>query len=164
MTVGKYLIRAATTLDSTALALLLNRIVEEGDKTAIDTTFDAREFQQWFITGPHCRSCVVAEATDGRLLGFQALERYHDLPEGWADIATFLDASARGKGIGKALREKTFEAAEALGIGVLRAVVRAQNAQAIAYYRECGFMPSDGYSSKEPAQQDADKVTLTRRL
>ena len=72
MTVGNYLIRAATTLDSMALALLLNRIIEEGDKTAIDTTFDAREFQQWFITGLHCRSCVVAE-TDDRLPGAGAV-------------------------------------------------------------------------------------------
>ena len=98
------------------------------------------------------------------MIGFQALERYHDLHEGWTDIATFVDASARGQGIGKALFEKTFEAAEALGIGVLRAVIRAKNAQAIAYYRACGFILTDGYSRKAPAQQGADKVNLTRRL
>ena len=147
------LVRPARSSDAAALADVLNGVIAEGGLTAIDSPLSPEEFEEWFISGPHCRSCMVAIDRNG----FQALERFHDdLPAGSADIATFVSASVRGKGTGRRLATATFREAERLGIRRLRAVVRSGNTGAIAYYRSLGFegsMPPGG-----------DAITLWRDL
>jgi L-amino acid N-acyltransferase YncA len=133
-------IRPARPQDAAGLAALLGRIIDEGDKTAIDSHLDASELSEWFITGKHVIGCYVAETGTGALVGFQAYERYHeDLPAGWADIATFVDRAARGSGIGRRLFAETLAHAATTGTSMLRAVIRRENESAIAYYRACGF-------------------------
>lgn len=134
-------VRPAGPDDAPRLAALLNSVVDEGDKTAIDHHLTPEEARDWFVDGPACRGCVLAE--DGsELLGFQAVEVFQDdLPEGWADIATFVADGARGRGVGRALLTGTLAACPAHGIRTLRAVVRATNAGAQAFYRASGFEP-----------------------
>src|SRR5699024_5664763 len=100
-------IRHADAEDADELAGLLNSVIAEGGKTAIDTPLTGSEFREWFITGPHCICCLVALSDNG-ILGFQALERFHDdLPQGMADIATFVTDRARGSGVGRNLSHAT---------------------------------------------------------
>lgn len=138
---GAIRVRHAEIDDADALAVVLNGVIAEGDKTAIDTPLTGAEFAEWFIVGPHCISCVVAVADDGGILGFQALERFHeDLPEGVADIATFVTAAGRGTGVGRSLFDATAAVvAGDVGQGGLRAVIRRSNEGAIRYYRAIGF-------------------------
>ena len=157
-----YSLRTVGAGDAPALAELLNTIIDEGDKTAIETRFDADTFQEWFITGVHCRSCVVAEKRGVGPVGFQATERFLELPEGWADIATFLSLDVRRLGLGKALFARTLGLAPASGVQMLRAVIRSRNAEAIAFYRSCGFEPFTGYNALHDAGYD--KVILTRSV
>ena len=165
MNIRKARVRRVGFVDAQPLADLLNRIVDEGDKTAIDTRFDATEFRSWFVTGPHCLTCVVAESVDGQLLGFQACERYLDqeLPEDCADIATFVTDKARGSGIGQALLQQSLEEVASKGISHLRAVIRSGNSQGIAYYTRSGFNP---VSEVKPslAQPGSKKVVLARKV
>ena len=137
-------LRQAQAEDAPGLVALLNRVIDEGDKTAIASPLDPREFREWFITGAHCLGCVVAEADDGTPRGFQAHERYHDdLPAGWADVATYVDRAARGSGVGRLLIGATLTRARATGTTTLRAVIRQGNDQAVRYYRRCGFREPD---------------------
>src|SRR5690625_2181495 len=132
-------IRHAEIDDAEELARLLSSTVAEGGKTAIDSALTGLEFAEWFITGPHCISCLIAEADD-KILGFQALERFHDdLPQGVADIATFVADRARGSGVGRILSDATAALAAELGVQQVRAVIQRSNEDAIGYYRSIGF-------------------------
>lgn len=151
-------VRTARVDDAESLSTLLNAIIDEGDKTAIDTPLSGSEFAEWFITGKHCVSCVVGIGKTGEVLGFQAVERFHDdLPEDLADIATFVSAEARGTGVGRALAEATLTAATDAGLESIRAVIRRQNDGAIRYYRSIGFDDEGDGRSEE-------SVTLTRAV
>ncbi|GAB3758561.1 GNAT family N-acetyltransferase [Microlunatus parietis] len=150
------IIRPAKLDDAEPLSAVLNAVIAEGDKTAIDAPLSGSEFAEWFITGSHCISCVAAAGEDGRFLGFQALERFHrELPAGTADIATFVSAASRGSGVGRRLAEATVAIAERAGLRSLRAVIRRRNTGAISYYRSLGFRDEGGASTGE-------SVTLMR--
>lgn len=132
-------IRHAEVDDAEELACLLNDIIAEGGKTAIDTPLTGSEFAEWFIIGPHCISCLIA-ATDDAILGFQTLERFHgDLPPGVADIATFVADRGRASGIGRSLADATAAIAEEVGVRCIRAVIQRSNEDAIGYYCSIGF-------------------------
>lgn len=150
MTALYFRVRNVQSSDVPALADLLNRIVDEGDKTAIDIKFDEQEFRQWFISEPHSLTCVVAEAADSQLLGFQITSLYDadELLPGWADIGTFVDDGLRGSGVGKALFQQTVEELNPTKFSHLRAVIRNVNTGAIAYYSRCGFVPASEVDSR----------------
>src|SRR5690625_2741907 len=150
-------IRYAETADAEELARLLNDIIAEGGRTAIDTPLTGPEFAEWFIDGPHCLSCLVA-VTDDVIMGFQALERFHDdLPPGTADIATFVAEPGRAAGIGRSLADATVAIAKEAGVQRIRAVIQRSNEPAIGYYRSIGFRGSADAAAGE-------SVVLTCRL
>lgn len=149
-------IRHAEFDDAEELAYLLNDIIAEGGKTAIETPLTGSEFAEWFIIGPHCISCLIA-TTDGAILGFQSLERFHsDLPSGAADIATFVAERGRGYGIGRRLADATAAIAEEVGVQCIRAVIQRSNEDAIGYYRSIGFQGNADRTT-------GDSIALTRR-
>jgi L-amino acid N-acyltransferase YncA len=138
-------VRDAQVADAPAMASLLNRVVDEGDKTAIEHHLTERDVVEWFVTGPHARGCVVALDGADRVLGFQAVETFHDdLPEGWADIGTFVAAQARGTGVGHLLMTATLSRCREAGQRTLRAIIRSTNTGAIRYYRAMGFTDATG--------------------
>src|SRR5699024_11013273 len=148
-------IRYAEIDDAEELACLLNDIIAEGGKTAIDTPLTGSEFAEWFIIGPHCISCLVA-ATDDAILGFQTLAHFQvDLPRRAADIATFVAARGRASGIGRSLADVTAAVAEEIGLQCIRAVIQRSNEDAIGYYFSIGF---HGNADSAPGES----VVLTR--
>lgn len=136
------LVRKAAPSDAAELAALLNDIIRAGGTTAIETELTPDEFDDWFISGPHPLACHVAEA-DGLLYGFQSLSRYGDPPPGWADIATFARTAPKKPGVGTALFAATLAAAEALGLKVINATIRADNVSGLGYYGKMGFEDYD---------------------
>lgn len=165
MTALDFRVRNVQPSDVPVLAELLNRIVDEGDKTAIDITFDEQEFRQWFVSEPHSLSCVVAAAEGGQLLGFQISSTYDadELLPGWADIGTFVDNGLRGSGVGQALFQQTVKELEATNTSHLRAVIRNVNAGAIAFYTRCGFTPVADVDERMVNDSD-DKTTLAMAI
>lgn len=160
--------RRATPADAVALAALLATVVDEG-RTAIDVHLSPAELDDWFITGQHAIACHVVESDEADApLGFQVLERFHvaELPAGWADAATFVAASARGRGVGRALLAATVDAARAAGIHTLRAVIGGTNADAIAAYRAWGFAEAAEVEAAEveAAEGATESVVLVRHV
>lgn len=146
-------IRDARPEDADPLSRLLNSIVDEGDKTAIEQHLSPEAFTEWFIAGEHCLGCVVATESE-QFLGFQAVEGYHDdLPPAWVDVATFVSEPARGKGIGMLLMDTTLRNCLERHLQVLRAVVRRSNEGAVDYYRRLGFseLPPADHSPPSPS-------------
>ena len=132
-------IRPAIAEDADALSALLNAIIEIGGTTAIENPLTPAEFRSWFITNPDSLSCAVAVDRGGGLAGFQALQLNRDLPQDWADIATFARVAPKLTGVGTALFEQTRSIADGLGVRFINATIRADNAQGLGYYAKMGF-------------------------
>ena len=78
---------------------------------------------------------------DDRVVGWAALTGYSDrcCYRGVADLSVYVDPSAQGRGVGRALLEHLVADAEAAGIWTLQAGVFPENAASLALHRRCGF-------------------------
>jgi L-amino acid N-acyltransferase YncA len=139
VTIARILVRLVRPDDVPVLCGLLNEIIRIGGTTAYETPLTEADFDEHFVTGPDLLSCFVAYDRDGLLLGFQVIGRSPDLPEGWADIATFARAVPKVRGVGAALFAATGARARALGLTAINATIRADNASGLAYYAKMGF-------------------------
>lgn len=138
--------RPASPDDAEALARVVNTIIAAGGTTAHQTPFGPARMARHYIAPPQLISCTVAEV-DGAVQGFQSLvwpdEEGSDFPQGWAIIASFVDKSAAGRGVGTLLFEATKEAASAAGVTTIDATIRADNDIGLAYYTRLGFSDYD---------------------
>jgi L-amino acid N-acyltransferase YncA len=131
-------IRETRSDDVPDLTSLLNDIIRAGGTTAIETPLTEAELAEWFVTGAAVQSSVVA-VRGGRTDGFQMLSCFDPLPEGWADIGTYVRIGRTGGGIGSALFRQTCLNARAKGLATLKATIRADNIGGLAYYARIGF-------------------------
>lgn len=131
------IIRPARPEDAAAMADLQNKIIRIGGTTAYQTERSVEAVRE-YIDGAGAICCFVAEA-EGRLIGFQALGVWPELPEGWGDIGTFVEPEVQAKGTGRALFAATCAAARAAGLETINATIRADNAPGLAFYARQGF-------------------------
>ncbi len=81
-------------------------------------------------------------AREGDLvLGWAALSAVSDrcVYGGVAEVSVYVDAAARGRGIGRRLLEALILASEEAGIWTLQAGVFPENEASLAIHRSCGF-------------------------
>jgi L-amino acid N-acyltransferase YncA len=81
-------------------------------------------------------------ATDGdRVVGWVALTGYSDrcCYNGVADLSVYVDPTAQGRGVGRALLEHLVDDTEGSGIWTLQAGVFPENTASLALHRRCGF-------------------------
>ncbi len=114
-------------------------IYEEGLATGI-ATFEttAPSWEQWTAARlPHSR--LVAR--DGVVLGWAALSSVSQRAcyAGVAEVAVYVGAAARGRGVGRALLEAVMASAETHGIWTLQGATIAANAASLALQARCGF-------------------------
>ncbi len=134
------MIRPATTDDVPGMVALLNRIIAKGGTTAHEVPYTEDKFATAYLTGADAIACLVADAAERGLLGFQVLGYWPGLPAGWVDIGTFVSENARGTGAGAALFAATKALAMARGDRTINATIRADNALGLAFYARCGFV------------------------
>ncbi len=133
------IIRPAVLADAAAMTRLQNRIIALGGTTAYEDTRDEAQIIRSYIAPPeHGVCCHVAEI-DAEVAGFQVVGLNPALPEGWAEIGTFVSQDIQARGIGQALFAATKPAARAAGLKVLNATIRADNVPGLAYYARIGF-------------------------
>jgi phosphinothricin acetyltransferase len=89
----------------------------------------------------HRKSCRLVAAADGCLLGWAALSAVSSRPvyRGVAEVSLYVDAPARGQGVGSALLEKLICVSEAEGFWTLQAGIFASNAASLALHRKHDF-------------------------
>ena len=137
---AKLRIRPAMASDAAPLSAILNAIIEIGGTTAFQIPLSTAKFGDYFLHGKGLLACLVAEDwATGAPLGFQSLSRDPDLPENWADIATFAKRAPTTSGVGTALFAQTRIEARALALTAINAVIRADNRGGLAYYDKMGF-------------------------
>lgn len=134
-------VRPASPLDASAMAGLLNAIIDAGGMTAYTNRQSRADILDIMAYAPERSRCLIAEDDHGDMLGFQMIEPHPDLPPEACDIATFTRLGNARSGIGSALFRHTTKAARALGYGWINATIRSDNAGGLAYYQSRGFEP-----------------------
>jgi len=97
------------------------------------------EWRAW--TASHRRDCRFVARLDGRVVGWTALARYssREVYAGVAWESVYVDAAARGRGVGAALLAALIPASEASGVWTLIAGVQANNPASLALHERAGF-------------------------
>jgi L-amino acid N-acyltransferase YncA len=97
------------------------------------------EWRAW--NASHRRDCRLVARLDGRVVGWTAVARYssREVYAGVAWESVYVDAAARGLGVGRALLAALIPASEASGIWTLIAGVQANNTPSLALHEKAGF-------------------------
>jgi len=137
------LIRAVRLEDAAALVDILNPIIETGKHTILDTPFSVEAERDYLTRFPQRGILHVAERRrDQAIVGLQSIEpfaTYTHACDHVGVVGTFVALSHHRQGVGKRLSEATFAAAKRKGYEKLFSSVRADNRQALAFYRRLGF-------------------------
>jgi L-amino acid N-acyltransferase YncA len=115
-------------------------IFEEGIATA-QATFEveAPSWEDW--DGAHLASPRLVAEEDGAVVGWTAMTPYSKrwCYRGVAEESVYVAASARGRGVGRALLERLVAESEAAGYWTLLAGIFPENTASIELHRRCGF-------------------------
>jgi L-amino acid N-acyltransferase YncA len=117
----------------------VSRVYAEGIATG-NATFEVEPpaWERWDAAHPALRLVAVE---DGRVAGWAALSPYSDRRcyRGVAEESVYVAASARGKGVGRALLGELIALAEADGYWTLLAGVFPENVASLALHESMGF-------------------------
>ena len=133
------IVRAADLGDVAAMMAIHAAIIAAGGTTSYLVPFDIAGFVANYMAAPLSICCHVAVGAQ-RVIGFQALGTWPGLPDGWADIGTFVQPGLQRTGVGGPLFAATSAAAHLAGIAVINAAIRADNAPGLGYYTKRGFV------------------------
>jgi len=130
-------IEPMTADDGAAVLEIYGQGIATGNATLEPATPDWAHWQT-----SHRRDCrLVARNGDGRVVGWTALGRYstRDVYAGVAWESVYVDAAARGRGVGSALLAALVPASEEAGVWTLQAGVLVENVASLALHERAGF-------------------------
>jgi L-amino acid N-acyltransferase YncA len=136
-------IRPVRVDDASAIREILNAIIAAGSHTVLDTPFSMEE-ERAYIKGFPRRGVfnVAVEDPGGRLVGLQSIKPFATYSQAFShvgSVGTFVDLSARRRGIGLMLSKATFDEARCLGYEKVFTYVRADNLASLAFHLKLGF-------------------------
>jgi L-amino acid N-acyltransferase YncA len=119
----------------------------------------------------HFRPTSFVAEEGGRVVGFLAGFRSQTAPAQAYVHFVGVEPGRRGAGVGRALYERLFAAARALGAAEVHAVTSPRNRGSVAFHRSMGFelLPGDAEEDGVPYTADYDgpgeaRVRLRRAL
>ncbi len=149
--------------------LAVVRLVDDwwGGERRIDVFLPRLWFQHFTGTS------WLAEADDGRSVGFLVGFVSPDHPDAAYVHMVAVHPSRRGRGLGQALYQRFFDDVRARGVRRVTAVTWPGNRQSVAFHRAIGFSVADGPGTQNlygtPAYADydfgrEDRVVLVRSV
>jgi putative acetyltransferase len=131
--------------DNVELAQIIRTSLEEFDVPKVGTVHSDPNTDRLFeLFQDEPGSCYFVAEDNGVLLGGCGIYPTEGLPTGYAELVKlYLTAATRGKGIGKMLMEKCFDAAAELGYTHLYLESFPQLAKAVGMYEKAGFKALD---------------------
>lgn len=134
------ILRQVEERDNTALARMIRRVFDEHGAPHAGTVYTDPTTDDLFGLFRRENSVLWVAELDGEALGCCGIYPTDGLPEGCAELVKFyLDASARGKGIGKALLHQCIGSALQLGYRQLYLESLPQFKIAVQMYEKMGF-------------------------
>jgi len=127
--------------DNAALAAIIRNTFDEFDTVPkTGTVYSDPETDHLYDVFSQPGAAYFIAEEDGVILGGCGLFPTAGLPAGHAELVKYyLSSAARGKGIGKALMEKTFEIAKQMGYNHLYLESFPDFTKAISIYEKAGF-------------------------
>ena len=131
-------IRAARPEDAAAVAAIYNDGIAGRQATFETRPREPAEIVAWFDRG---LPFLVAEEGDGRVVGFARVTPYSERPfyAGVGEHTVYVDAAARGQGLGRRLLDALAAESERRGIYKLTSRIFTTNAPSRAVHRAAGF-------------------------
>jgi phosphinothricin acetyltransferase len=135
-------IRRAVRADCSGILEIYNDAVL---KTTATYDYEPRPLEHrlaWFEDHQRTGHAIfVAESADGRIVGWSALNRYHDRMgfRFTAENSIYVAEGARGQGLGARLLDPLIPAAAEIGIRAILAAIDAQNTASIQLHARFGF-------------------------
>lgn len=106
-----------------------------------NATFETEvpSWETWDAT--HLATCRLVAERDGRIMGWTALSSVSDrcVYGGVAEVSVYVDAEARGAGVGFRLLEAAVRASEAAGLWTLQAGIFPENVASVRLHEKAGF-------------------------
>jgi dephospho-CoA kinase len=127
--------------DAAGLAAVLNGVIAEGRHTALAGHFTPED-ELAFLQRLGPRSEIFVAEFGGRIVGFQTIEPFAAQVLTMAhvcELATYVQADLRGKGIGQRLAQMTLHFARTEGYEKAVVFVLARNMIGLGFYRNLGF-------------------------
>jgi L-amino acid N-acyltransferase YncA len=134
------LIRPVAETDAGNIVALLTPILEAGIYSAMVDPGSVEDQIAFIRNRPPLGIYHLAESA-GRILGIQDVDPTATGPEPVGEISTFVALGRHRQGIGGALTRATLAEARTRGYRTLHATIRADNPDALAFYRRQGFEP-----------------------
>lgn len=134
-------LRPATPDDATAIAAIYNDAIANTTAVMWHRPKSADHWRERLTARPAQSPALVTVDAAGRVLGFTTLSPYDTLC-GYDDVAEwslYIDAAARGQGLGAALASAVIDAGWAAGLHSILSRVTAGNEASIALQRKLGF-------------------------
>jgi phosphinothricin acetyltransferase len=118
----------------------VREIYEAGIATR-NATFASKapEWPDW--DKEHIAACRLIAEHDSRVAGWAALTSVSNrcVYAGVAEVSVYVDAAARGTGVGRALLSALVDASEAQGLWTLQAGILPENVASVRLHERCGF-------------------------
>lgn len=133
-------LRLATVADAEALRTIYNREVLETTHTFDLEPRSLEAQQEWIRERDGALGVVVAEL-EGRVVGFASLSPYRPRAAYRTTVenSVYVDQSARGSGVGRALLEELVRVASARGFHTIVAHIAGGHEASIGLHHACGF-------------------------
>jgi L-amino acid N-acyltransferase YncA len=136
-------IRPVEPEDASAVAEILNAVIEEGIYTVFDTPFTVEAERRFIEKFPGRGVFLVAvRQPDQQVVGFQNLEPFAAYTHAFDHVGvmgTYVATAHRRQGVAAALFQSSFESARRKDFEKIFAFVRADNPAALATYCRYGF-------------------------
>lgn len=134
-------IRNATVADLEPIIVIYNSTIPSRMVTADLDPVSPESRMAWFSAhGPERRPLWVME-NDAGIIGWLSFSDFHDRPayRFAAEVSIYLDQAARGQGLGGVFLQRAIDAAPALGIKNLLALVFGHNMPSLKLFERLGF-------------------------
>ncbi len=119
---------------------VVRAIYEEGIATGY-ATFEtsAPDWRAW--DAAHLPDCRLVARQDGQVIGWAALSPVSSraVYRGVAEVSVYVAATARGRGVGRALLAALVAASETADVWTLQAGIFPENEASVALHVSCGF-------------------------
>ena len=134
-------VRPATADDADAICRIYNQGIEDRVATLETGRRTPAERRQWLTARGPRHPVIVAEDTDGAVLGWGSLNQFNarEAYRFVADFSIYVERGARGRGVGRAMLTRLIELAREHGYHKLVLSAFPTNASGMALYTRLGF-------------------------
>ncbi|QEM13169.1 GNAT family N-acetyltransferase [Mucilaginibacter rubeus] len=133
--------RDATEADLSKIVEIYNSTVASRMSTADTESVSVESRKKWFYEHGHTRPLWIAEDGNNNVVGWISFQSFYGRPayNATVEISIYIDATHRGKGLGKKLLEHCIAAAPSLQIKTLIGFIFAHNEPSLRLFKNFGF-------------------------